>query len=187
MLSNRFALDRSFLPKGQLVFPSNGCLREDSYNMHWFCCNERHWVFLGTQKLLWNPSVLVCWLTCQCDAVKFRWNWFHQKTKCLFCVLLSGCSALCSSGTGPAPGTKALLGNSLMHSVMKLALGVTPDNGTIQKLAFSLLANLAMSHDCRGVLQKVSTEHNNGTTKNLDWRGGKSTSSCNPVCTILKV
>lgn len=74
-----------------------------------------------------------------------------------------------------------------MHSVMKLALGVTPDNGTIQKLAFSLLANLAMSHDCRGVLQKVSTEHNFGTLKNLDWWCGKSTSSCNPVCTILNV
>lgn len=104
----------------------------------------------------------------------------------VFCVL-SGCSALCGSGTSPAPGTKALLGNSLMHSVMKLALGVTPDNGTIQKLAFSLLANLAMSHDCRGVLQKVSTKHNIGTPKNLDWRCGKSTSSCNPVCTILNV
>ncbi|XP_029698407.1 rotatin isoform X3 [Takifugu rubripes] len=76
----------------------------------------------------------------------------------LLCVYTAsfptGCSALCGSGTDPAPGTKALLGNSLMHSVMKLALGVTPDNGTIQKLAFSLLANLAMSHDCRGVLQK---------------------------------
>lgn len=160
MLSNPFALDdRSLWPKGQSVFPSNGCLREDAYNMHWFCCHERHGVFLGTQKLLWKPSVLVCWLTCQSDAVKFRWKCFNQKTNCLLCVFLSGCSALCGSGTGPAPGTKASLGNSLMHSVMKLASGVTLDNGAIQKLAFSLLANLAMSHDCRGVLQKVSTQH----------------------------
>lgn len=127
-------------------------------------CNERHWVFLGTASH---------WLTCQCDAVTFRWNWFNQKTNCLLCVLLSGCSALCGSGTGPAPGTKALLGNSLMHSVMKLALGATPDNCTIQKLAFSLLANLAMSHDCRGVLQKVSTEHTISTPKNLQWRCGE--------------
>lgn len=140
-------------------------------------CNERHWVFLGTASH---------WLTCQCDAVTFRWNWFNQKTNCLLCVLLSGCSALCGSGTGPAPGTKALLGNSLMHSVMKLALGATPDNCTIQKLAFSLLANLAMSHDCRGVLQKVSTEHTISTPKNLQWRcGEKSTSVLNVWCVLL--
>lgn len=144
--------------------------------------------FLGTQKLLWKPLVPVCWLTCQSDAVKFRWKWFNQKTNCLLCVFLSGCSALCGSGTGPAPGTKASLGNSLMHSVMKLASGVTLDNGAIQKLAFSLLANLAMSHDCRGVMQKVSTEHNIGTPKKtLHQWCGKSTSSCNPVCTTLKV
>lgn len=43
-----------------------------------------------------------------------------------------------------------------MHSVMKLASGVAPDNGTVQMLAFSLLANLAVSRECRGVLQKVS-------------------------------
>jgi hypothetical protein len=38
---------------------------------------------------------------------------------------------------------------------MKLASGVAADNSPVQKLAFSLLANLAMSRDCRGVLQKV--------------------------------
>ncbi len=49
---------------------------------------------------------------------------------------------------------------------MKLASGIAPDNSPIQKLAFSLLANLAMSRDCRGLLQKVqawytvySTQH----------------------------
>lgn len=74
---------------------------------------------------------------------------------CSFHVFLSGCSALC--GSCPASGSKASLGNSLMHSVMKLASGVAPDNSSIQKLAFFLLANLSLSRDCRGSLQKVST------------------------------
>lgn len=42
-----------------------------------------------------------------------------------------------------------------MHSVMRLASGVAPDNGSVQKLSFCLLANLAMSRDCRCLLQKV--------------------------------
>lgn len=41
-----------------------------------------------------------------------------------------------------------------MHLVMKLASGVAADNSTVQMLAFSLLANLAISRECRGVLQK---------------------------------
>ncbi|KAG7225112.1 hypothetical protein INR49_014568 [Caranx melampygus] len=52
------------------------------------------------------------------------------------------------------PGSKGTSSNSLMHAVMKLASGVAPDNSSIQKLAFSLLANLAVSRDCRGLLQK---------------------------------
>lgn len=42
-----------------------------------------------------------------------------------------------------------------MHSVMKLASALAPDNSIIQNLAFSLLANLVMSRDCRCLLQKV--------------------------------
>ncbi|XP_041817044.1 rotatin isoform X2 [Chelmon rostratus] len=76
----------------------------------------------------------------------------------LLCVYTAdcatACSSLCVSGPGVAPGSKCTLSNSLMHSVMKLASGVAPDNSPIQKLAFSLLANLAMSRDCRGLLQK---------------------------------
>lgn len=82
---------------------------------------------------------------------------------CVLRVLLSGCSALC--GPCPAPGSKASLSNSLMHPVMKLASGVAPDNSSIQKLAFSLLANLALSRDCRSFLQKVSTIN---SPENLD-------------------
>ncbi|XP_019132082.2 rotatin isoform X1 [Larimichthys crocea] len=76
----------------------------------------------------------------------------------LLCVYTANCttacSSLCGGGPGVAPGSKCTLSNSLMHSVMKLASGVAPDNSPIQKLAFSLLANLAMSRDCRGLLHK---------------------------------
>uniref|UniRef100_A0A8C4I6H0 Rotatin n=1 Tax=Dicentrarchus labrax TaxID=13489 RepID=A0A8C4I6H0_DICLA len=76
----------------------------------------------------------------------------------LLCVYTAdcttACSSLCGSGPGAAPGSKCTLSNSLMHSVMKLASGIAPDNSPIQKLAFSLLANLAMSRECRGLLQK---------------------------------
>ncbi|XP_070783994.1 rotatin [Enoplosus armatus] len=76
----------------------------------------------------------------------------------LLCVYTANCttacSSLCGGGPGVAPGSKGTLSNSLIHSVIKLASGVAPDNSPIQKLAFSLLANLAMSRDCRGFLQK---------------------------------
>ncbi|XP_041670116.1 rotatin isoform X2 [Cheilinus undulatus] len=72
----------------------------------------------------------------------------------LLCVYTANCttacSSLCGGGPGAAPGSKG----TLMHAVTKLASGVAPDNSAIQKLAFSLLANLAMSRDCRGILQK---------------------------------
>ncbi|XP_056440624.1 rotatin [Gadus chalcogrammus] len=76
----------------------------------------------------------------------------------LLCVYTAGCSAacssLCSAGSGGAPAGRGPPSGSLMHCVMKLASGVAADNSPVQKLAFSLLANLAMSRDCRGVLQK---------------------------------
>uniref|UniRef100_A0A671XHA6 Rotatin n=1 Tax=Sparus aurata TaxID=8175 RepID=A0A671XHA6_SPAAU len=76
----------------------------------------------------------------------------------LLCVYTANCttacSCLCGGGLAVAPGSKCTVSNSLMHSVMKLASGVAPDNSPIQKLAFSLLANLAMSRECRGLLQK---------------------------------
>ncbi|KAM9839415.1 rotatin [Aulostomus maculatus] len=76
----------------------------------------------------------------------------------LLCVYTANCttacSSLCGGGPGVTPGSKGTSSGSLMHSVMKLASGVAPDNSPVQKLAFSLLANLAMSRDCRGLLQK---------------------------------
>ncbi|XP_053198646.1 rotatin [Scomber japonicus] len=92
------------------------------------------------------------------------WPWFvlddptMEAVLELLCVYTANCTAACSSlcggGPGVVPGSKGTSSNSLMNSVMKLASGIAPDNSPIQKLAFSLLANLAMSRDCRGFLQK---------------------------------
>uniref|UniRef100_A0A3Q3IER7 Rotatin n=1 Tax=Monopterus albus TaxID=43700 RepID=A0A3Q3IER7_MONAL len=76
----------------------------------------------------------------------------------LLCVYTANCTkacgSLCGSGSGVTPGSKGTSSSSLMHSVMKLATGLAPDNSSTQKLAFSLLTNLALSRDCRGLLQK---------------------------------
>ncbi|XP_019727440.1 rotatin isoform X1 [Hippocampus comes] len=76
----------------------------------------------------------------------------------LLCVYTAdcpkACSSVCGGGSGVASGPKGTASGSLMHSIMKLASGIAPDNSAIQKLSFSLLANLVMSRDCRGVLQK---------------------------------
>ncbi|XP_050954183.1 rotatin isoform X4 [Labeo rohita] len=84
----------------------------------------------------------------------------------LLCVYTANCtvacSALCSSsssnsgssGSVQAVLSKTAVTNSLMHGVMKLASQVAPDNSSIHSLAFSLLANLAISRDCKGVLLK---------------------------------
>uniref|UniRef100_A0A3B3DDZ0 Rotatin n=1 Tax=Oryzias melastigma TaxID=30732 RepID=A0A3B3DDZ0_ORYME len=67
----------------------------------------------------------------------------------------TACSALCGSSPCVAPGVKgssSSSNSSLMHSVMKLTS--LASSGPIQSLAFFLLANLAASRDCRGILQK---------------------------------
>uniref|UniRef100_A0A667ZBX6 Rotatin n=1 Tax=Myripristis murdjan TaxID=586833 RepID=A0A667ZBX6_9TELE len=92
------------------------------------------------------------------------WPWFLLDNPTMEAVLellciytancTTACSSLCGGGTGVAPGSRGPPSSSLMHCVMKLASGIAPDNSSVQKLAFSLLANLAMSRDCRGLLQK---------------------------------
>uniref|UniRef100_A0A8C8GI36 Rotatin N-terminal domain-containing protein n=1 Tax=Oncorhynchus tshawytscha TaxID=74940 RepID=A0A8C8GI36_ONCTS len=67
------------------------------------------------------------------------------------CTTGVSCSSLCC---GLASGPRGPPGGSLMHCVMKLASGVAPDNSPVQQLAFSLLANLAINKDCKGVLHK---------------------------------
>nr|XP_046227277.1 rotatin isoform X2 [Scatophagus argus] len=93
-------------------------------------------------------------------AVYALWPWLLMDDSAmeavleLLCVYTANCSTACSSLCGSGPGVAAGSKCTLMHSVMKLASGVAPDNSPVQKLAFSLLANLAMSRDCRGLLQK---------------------------------
>ncbi|XP_056306497.1 rotatin isoform X1 [Danio aesculapii] len=85
----------------------------------------------------------------------------------LLCVYSANCtmacSALCfSSSSSVSAGSvqpvlpKTAVTNSLMHAVMKLASQVAPDNSSIHNLAFSLLANLAISRDGKGLLLKCN-------------------------------
>ncbi|XP_046689537.1 rotatin isoform X1 [Silurus meridionalis] len=73
---------------------------------------------------------------------------------CVYTANCTGaCSAVCGSSTHSALPRNPVT-NSLMHAVMKLASQVPPDNSSIHALSFSLLANLSVSRDCRGLLQK---------------------------------
>nr|XP_056710923.1 rotatin [Euleptes europaea] len=95
------------------------------------------------------------------------WPWLlmddslMQTTLHLLCVYTanypSGCSLLCiaSSGLSPHPTAQRIAaGNSLMHSIVKLASQTPAENSIIQQMTFTLLANLVIAHDCRGILQK---------------------------------
>ncbi|XP_069047677.1 rotatin [Lepisosteus oculatus] len=76
----------------------------------------------------------------------------------LLCVYTANCTAACRSLCWSSAAQNTLSRgpacSSLMHSVMKLASQKAPESSSVQSLAFALLANLAMSHDCKGVLQK---------------------------------
>uniref|UniRef100_A0AAR2KTY1 Rotatin N-terminal domain-containing protein n=1 Tax=Pygocentrus nattereri TaxID=42514 RepID=A0AAR2KTY1_PYGNA len=80
------------------------------------------------------------------------------KMSCFLSLSLSfsACRAVCGSSSSSSHSTvpRVPLTNSLMHGVMKLAAQVVPDCSSIHSLAFSLLANLSVSRDCRGLLQK---------------------------------
>ncbi|KAL1006655.1 hypothetical protein UPYG_G00075000 [Umbra pygmaea] len=88
------------------------------------------------------------------------WPWFllddgaMEAALELLCVYTANCTTACSSLCGGVTGPRSLSVSSLMQCVMKLASAVAPDNSPIQQLAFSLLANLAINKDCKGVLQK---------------------------------
>ncbi|XP_061450623.1 rotatin isoform X2 [Rhineura floridana] len=69
----------------------------------------------------------------------------------------SGCGSLCVASGGLSPlqtAQRTAAGNSLMHSIVKLASQTPAENCIIQQMTFNLLANLVVSHDCKGVLQK---------------------------------
>ncbi|XP_009866087.1 PREDICTED: rotatin, partial [Apaloderma vittatum] len=78
----------------------------------------------------------------------------------LLCVYTAdypaGCTSLCwaSGGQSSLPSARSAAGNSLMHNILKLASQVSNDNSSIQQVVFCLLSNLALSHDCKGIIQK---------------------------------
>ncbi|XP_069709364.1 rotatin isoform X1 [Phaenicophaeus curvirostris] len=94
------------------------------------------------------------------------WPWFlidddsMQIALHLLCVYtanyLAGCSSLCwaSGGQSSLPSARSAAGNSLMHNILKLASQVSNDRSPIQQVVFCLLSNLALSHDCKGLIQK---------------------------------
>ncbi|XP_059562335.1 rotatin isoform X1 [Myotis daubentonii] len=81
----------------------------------------------------------------------------------LLCVYTAnfpnGCSSLCWSSSGQYPVLavyRGAPGNSLMLCILKLASQVPLENPTVQQMVFMFLSNLALSHDCKGVIQKTN-------------------------------
>ncbi|XP_040841051.1 rotatin isoform X2 [Ochotona curzoniae] len=79
----------------------------------------------------------------------------------LLCVYTAnfpaGCSSLCWSSSGQHPAAAAHRGaasSSLMLCILKLASQMPLENSTLQQMVFMFLSNLALSHDCKGVIQK---------------------------------
>uniref|UniRef100_H0XCE5 Rotatin n=1 Tax=Otolemur garnettii TaxID=30611 RepID=H0XCE5_OTOGA len=69
----------------------------------------------------------------------------------------SGCSSLCWSSSGQYSAQASHRGapsSSLMLCILKLASQVPLENTTVQQMVFMFLSNLALSHDCKGVIQK---------------------------------
>uniref|UniRef100_UPI00398F126B rotatin isoform X1 n=1 Tax=Pristiophorus japonicus TaxID=55135 RepID=UPI00398F126B len=101
------------------------------------------------------------------SAVHSLWPWLLMDDALMLAALKLLCvytanlpasyTSLCfGSGTPLVPHSsqRGLAGNSLVHMIMKQALQKTHDNSTIQQMAFAVLSNLVMSHECKGVLQK---------------------------------
>uniref|UniRef100_A0A8C9MY58 Rotatin n=1 Tax=Serinus canaria TaxID=9135 RepID=A0A8C9MY58_SERCA len=94
------------------------------------------------------------------------WPWFLADDSSmeialhLLCVYTAnypaGCASLCwgSGGQSSLPSARSAAGNSLMHYILKLASHVSNDNSPVQQVVFSLISNLALSHDCKGIIQK---------------------------------
>uniref|UniRef100_A0A8C4Y4T1 Rotatin n=1 Tax=Gopherus evgoodei TaxID=1825980 RepID=A0A8C4Y4T1_9SAUR len=95
------------------------------------------------------------------------WPWFimddslMQIALHLLCVYTAnyptGCGSLCWASSGLSPfqtAQRSASSNSLIHSIIKLASRTLTENSAIQRMIFTLLSNLAISHDCKGVIQK---------------------------------
>ncbi|XP_027433326.2 rotatin isoform X4 [Zalophus californianus] len=79
----------------------------------------------------------------------------------LLCVYTAnfpnGCSSLCWSSCGQYPVQAAYRGapaTSLMGCILKLASQMPLENTAVQQMVFMFLSNLALSHDCKGIIQK---------------------------------
>ncbi|XP_068419530.1 rotatin isoform X1 [Eschrichtius robustus] len=79
----------------------------------------------------------------------------------LLCVYTAnfpnGCSSLCWSSYGQYPvqaAHRGAPGSSLMLCILKMASQVPLENTAVQQMVFMFLSNLALSHDCKGVIQK---------------------------------
>ncbi|XP_058532859.1 rotatin isoform X1 [Ochotona princeps] len=79
----------------------------------------------------------------------------------LLCVYTAnfpaGCSSLCWSSSGQHPAAAAHRGaasSSLMLCILKLASQMALENSSVQQTVFMVLSNLALSHDCKAVIQK---------------------------------
>ncbi|RXM97154.1 Rotatin [Acipenser ruthenus] len=86
---------------------------------------------------------------------------------------LHACGSLCWGNGGQSASQRGPASNSLVHSIMKLASQKSPENSSIQQLSFALLSNLAISHDCKGVMQK-SNFLQNFVTLSLSKPGSKT-------------
>ncbi|XP_041718140.1 rotatin isoform X2 [Coregonus clupeaformis] len=143
------------------VRPGRGRRKEESYMKELKMSLEilRNCLYHNTQS---KAVATDCRLAAVLHAL---WPWFllddaaMEAVLELLCVYTANCTTACSSlccGVAPglASGPRGPPGGSLMHCVMKLASGIAHDNSPVQQLAFSLLANLAINKDCKGVLQK---------------------------------
>ncbi|XP_026639388.1 rotatin isoform X1 [Microtus ochrogaster] len=78
----------------------------------------------------------------------------------LLCVYTAnfptGCSSLCWSNYGQSVHTahRGAPSSSLLLCILKLASQMPAESNTIQQMVFMFLSNLALSHDCKGVIQK---------------------------------
>uniref|UniRef100_G1MJ99 Rotatin n=1 Tax=Ailuropoda melanoleuca TaxID=9646 RepID=G1MJ99_AILME len=83
-------------------------------------------------------------------AMQLLRNCLYQNEECK-------CSSLCWSSYGLHPVQAAYRGapgTSLMGCILKLASQMPLENTAVQQMVFMFLSNLALSHDCKGVIQK---------------------------------
>lgn len=123
------------------------------------------WRFLKTVNLKWNEIVY------RQTGNLIKSSFFPPPLLIFTCnniLIFKGCASLCvasSSLCSFQTTQRTATGNSLMHNIMKLATQTLSENGIIQQMTFNLLANLVVSQDCKGVLQKVGIQRSEYSDK----------------------